>query len=91
MAAILVAGVPRLKVSLGETFPEFPIPEFDEQPKRLTQEEILTKRKGLKLSQAKFAAELGISVKKLSAWEHGKVVPTEEELEKINSYTPKKE
>ena len=67
VSAILVAGVPRLRVSLGETFPEFPIPEFDEQPKRLTPEEILTKRKGLKLSQAKFAAELGISVKKLSA------------------------
>jgi len=88
---VLIAGVPRLKVFLGETFPEFPIPEFDEKPQTLTPEEILTKRKELKLSQAKFAAELGVSVKKLSAWEHGKAVPTAEELEKLNSYIPAKE
>lgn len=87
----VIAGVPRLKVSLGETFPEFPIPEFDEEPQTLTPEEILAKRKGLKLSQAKFAAKLGISVKKLSAWEHGKAVPTNAEVEKINLFTPEKE
>jgi len=80
---MLVAGVPRLKVSLGETFPEYPIPEFEEEAKALTPEELLTKRKELGLSQAKFAAELGVSVKKLSAWEHGKAEPSEEELEKI--------
>jgi len=87
----VIAGVPRLKVSLGETFPEFPIPDFEEKPQTLTPEEILTERKGLKLSQAKFAAELGVSVKKLSAWEHGKAVPTDAEVEKINLFTPEKE
>jgi len=80
---VVVSGVPRLKVSLGETFPKFPIPDFDDVPQTLTPEEILAKRKAAGLSQVKFAAELGVSVKKVSAWEHGKAVPDEAEMEKI--------
>ena len=87
VAAVAVAGGAKLKVSLGDTFPAMPIPDFSP----LTPEQILTKRKGVKLSQAKFAAALGVSVKKVSAWEHGKAAPTEAELEKINSFTPEKE
>ena len=68
-----------------------PIPDFSDRTAPLTPEQILTKRKGLKHSQAKFAAALGVSVKKVSAWEHGKAAPTEAELEKINSFTPEKE
>ena len=81
----------KLKVSLGDTFPAMPIPDFSDKPEPLTPEQILTKRKGLKLSQVKFAAALGVSVKKVSAWEHGKATPTAEELEKINSYTQERE
>ena len=91
VSAVNVAGGAKLKVSLGDTFPAMPIPDFSGRTAPLTPEQILTKRKGLKLSQAKFAAALGVSVKKVSAWEHGKAAPTEAELEKINSFTPEKE
>ena len=67
-----------------------PIPDFCDKPEPLTPDQILTKRKGLGLLQVKFAA-LGVSVKKVSAWEHGKTVPTNAELEKINSFTQEKE
>lgn len=90
VAAVAVAGGAKLKVSLGDTFPAMPIPDFNDRTVPLTPEQILTKRKGLKLSQVKFAAALGVSVKKVSAWEHGKAKPTAEELEKIKSYTPKR-
>ena len=91
VSTLLVVGQARLKVSLGDTFPAMPIPDFGDRTAPLTPEQILTKRKGLKLSQVKFAAALGVSVKKVSAWEHGKAAPTECELEKINSFTPERE
>ena len=91
VAAVAVAGGVKLKVTLGDTFPALPIPDFNDKHEPLTPEQILTKRKGLKLSQVKFAAALGVSVKTVSAWEHGKAAPTEAELEKINSFTPEKE
>ena len=59
-----------------------PIPDFSDRTAPLTPEQILTKRKGLGLSQVKFAAALGVSVKKVSAWERGKTVPDEAEMEK---------
>ena len=80
---IIVGGEAALKVSLGDTFPEMPIPELDDEPEAITPEQILTKRKELGLSQAKFAAALGVSVKKVSAWEHGKSVPDDAVSEKI--------
>lgn len=83
VAAVAVAGGVKLKVSLGDTFPAMPIPDFDDKPEPLTPDQILTKRKGLELSQVKFAAALGVSVKKVSAWEHGKAVPNEVDQEKI--------
>ena len=85
VAAVAVAGGVKLKVTLGDTFPAMPIPDFDEKPAPLTTEQILTKRKGLKLSQVKFAAALGVSVKTVSAWEHGKTVPDEAETMKIRN------
>ena len=91
VAAVAVAGGAKLKVSLGDTFPAMPIPDFSDRTAPLTPEQILTKRKGLKLSQVKFATLLGVSVRKVAAWEHGKATPTAKELEKINSYTPEKE
>ncbi len=83
VSVLLVAGQARLKVSLGDTFPAMPIPDFNDKPEPLTPDQILTKRKGLGLSQAKFAAALGVSVKKVSSWEHGKAVPDESDQEKI--------
>ena len=90
VAAVAVAGGAKLKVSLGDTFPAMPIPDFDDKPEPHTPDQILAKRKGLGLSQVKFAATLGVSVKKVAAWEHGKAVPTDAELEKINSFTSEK-
>ena len=87
VAAVAVAGGAKLKVSLGDTFPAMPIPDFSEKPEPLTPDQILSKRKGLGLSQVKFAASLGVSVKKVSAWEHGKAVPSEVEMEKIKHIT----
>ena len=87
VSTVLVAGQARLKVSLGDTFPAMPIPEFYDKPEPLTPEQILTKRKGVGLSQVKFAAALGVSVKTVSAWEHGKAVPDEAEMEKIKHIT----
>ena len=83
ISAVADIGGAKLKVSLGDTFPAMPIPDFSDKPEPLTPEQILTKRKGLKLSQVKFAAALGVSVRKVAAWEHGKAAPTEAELEKI--------
>ncbi len=83
ISVVLDWGKPRLKVSLGETYKEIPIPKYDDEPKTLTPEDILAIRKKAGLSQVKFAAALGVSVKKVSAWEHGKTVPDEAETEKI--------
>jgi len=85
ISARLVAGQARLKVSLGDTFPAMPIPDFDDKPEPLTPEQLLTKRKGMGLSQVKFAAALGVSVKTVFAWEHGKAVPDEAEMERIKA------
>ena len=84
ISVVLDWGKPKLKVSLGETYKEIPIPKYeDEKPQPLTPEAILEIRKKTGLSQVKFAAALGVSVKKVSAWEHGKAVPDEVETEKI--------
>ena len=84
ISVVLDWGKPKLKVSLGETYKEIPIPKYeDEKPQPLTPEAILDIRKKAGLSQVKFAAALGVSVKKVSAWEHGKAVPNEGETEKI--------
>ena len=82
ISVVLDWGKPKLKVSLGETYKEIPIPKYeDEKPQPLTPESILEIRKKAGLSQVKFAAALGVSVKKVSAWEHGKSVPDEAEAE----------
>ena len=84
ISVVLDWGKPKLKVSLGETYKEIPIPKYeDEKPQPLTPEAILEIRKKAGLSQVKFAETLGVSVKKVSAWEHGKAVPDEVETEKI--------
>ena len=80
----IVAGKPCLKISIGQQYHDFGIPSYeDEKPQPLTPEAILEIRKKARLSQVKFAAALGVSVKKVSAWEHGKAAPDEAETEKI--------
>lgn len=78
-------GIAKSKVTLGDSFPEMPIPDFDEQPipAEFTPEVLRAKRKELGLTQIKFAAELGVSAKTVSAWENGKVQPNEAVKEKI--------
>ena len=84
ISVVLDWGKPKLKVSIGETYKEIPIPKYeDEKPQQLTPEAILEIRKKTGLSQVKFAAALGVSVKKVSAWEHGKAVPDEAEAKTI--------
>ena len=84
ISVVLDWGKPKLKVSLGETYKEIPSPKYeDEKSQPLTAEAILDIRKKAGLSQVKFAVALGVSVKKVSAWEHGKAVPDEIETEKI--------
>ena len=84
IACPLVAGKPRLKVSIGQQYHDFGIPSYEEEkPQPLAAEAILEIRKKAGLSQVKFAAALGVSVKKVSAWEHGKSVPDEAETERI--------
>ena len=83
ISGLFVAGQAKLKVTLGTTYPPMPIPDFDEKPEPLTPEQILAKRKELGLSQVKFAAALGVSVKKVSAWEHGKDTPDETVCDRI--------
>lgn len=90
VSAVNIAGGAKLKVSPGDTFPAMPIPDFTDKPELLTPEQFLAKRKALGLSQVKFAAALGVSVKKVSAWEHGKAVPDEAEVEKIKNMLIKK-
>ena len=78
------AGTVVLKVSLGDTFPPMPIPDFSEPARpELTPEVLRAKRKELGLTQVKFAAELGVSAKTVSAWEHGKTAPNEIVSERI--------
>jgi hypothetical protein len=83
ISVVLDWGKPRLKVTLGDTYKEIPIPKYDDEPKPLTPDDIFAIRKKAGLSQVKFAAALGVSVKKVSAWEHGKDMPDEAEAEKI--------
>ncbi|HCG27051.1 MAG TPA: hypothetical protein DER70_15875 [Lentisphaeria bacterium] len=83
VSAVNAAGVAKLKVVLGDTFPAVSIPDFTDESGLLTPEQLLAKRKALGLSQVKFAAALNVSVKKVSAWEHGKAEPSEDEIEKI--------
>ncbi len=85
ISAIAVAGGAKLKVSLGDTFPAMPIPDFSDRTAPLTPEQLLTKRKELELSQVKSAGALGVSVKTVSAWEHGKSVPDEVKTMKIRN------
>ena len=90
IACPIVAGKPRLKVSIGQQYHDFGIPSYeDEKPQPLTPDAIFEIRKKAGLSQVKFAAALGVSVKKVSAWEHGKVTPDEAETEKIRGISGK--
>jgi DNA-binding transcriptional regulator YiaG len=57
-----------------------------EPEKPLCAEKIVTLRKTMKLTQAKFAELFGVTARKVSEWEHGKSQPTTEQYEKMNSF-----
>ena len=90
-SVLLVSGVPRVKVRPGDTFPKIPFPEFSEpesEPKAVsdvTPDIVRTLRKRMKLTQIQFGEIFGISSKKVSAWEHDKAAPSEEQKQKIQS------
>ena len=76
---LLVNGVPRLKARPGDTFPAALSPALNEQKdmQEITPEFIFSLRKNMKLSQVRFGELVGVSSRKVSAWEHGNAVPTE--------------
>lgn len=90
-SVVLIDGVPRVKARPGATFPALPPPVFDEprnepeMPFEIPPEAILSLRKGMKLTQIQFGEIFGVSPKKVSAWEHGRAVPVEEQQNKIRS------
>ena len=71
--------------------PEIPFPEFGEpesEPETgsdVTPDVVRTLRKRMKLTQIQFGEIFGISSKKVSAWEHDKAAPSEEQKQKIQS------
>ena len=90
-SVLLVGGVPHIKARPGDTFPEIPFPEFGEpesEPETgsdVTPDIVRTLRKRMKLTQIQFGEIFGISSKKVSAWEHGRAAPPEEQKQKIQS------
>ena len=90
-SVLLVGGVPHIKARPGDTFPEIPFPEFGEpesEPETgsdVTPDIVRTLRKRMKLTQIQFGEIFGISSKKVSAWEHDKAAPSEEQKQKIQS------
>ncbi len=81
IAVHMVAGVPHLKVKLGDTFPETPTPVFDDP--EITPESIRALRRTQGMTQVAFAKLLETTPRKVSAWEHGKAVPDEEMKRKL--------
>ncbi len=86
-SVLLVGGVPHIKARPGDTFPEIPFPEFGEPEtgSDITPDVVHTLRKRMKLTQIQFGEIFGISSKKVSAWEHGRAEPSEEQKQKIQS------
>ena len=81
---LLVGGKPHVKARPGDTFPPLPFPVLDEpcnvQTTLLaTPQNILSLRRKMKLTQIQFGKIFGVSPKKVSAWEHGKM-PAREQL-----------
>lgn len=85
VSATLVNGSPRAKARPGDTFPELPPVPANEPKKPITAEDIASLRKEMKLTQVKFAELFGVTVRKVSEWEHGKSQPTAEQYEMMNS------
>ncbi len=59
------------------------MPVFDEP--EVTPEYILALRKSKGMTQVAFAELFGTTARKISEWEHGKAIPTEEQKAKILS------
>ena len=84
VSAIMKGGVPHAKVQLGGEFPK----SSEVAPERRTDviptgSEILALRKRLKMTQIRFGEKIGVSARKVSAWEHDRSRPNEAEAAKI--------
>lgn len=90
------AGSVNLTVRLGQKMPPPVVPDMfllTSEPEIVSPasmpgipETLRSRRKAKGLSQIKLAEVLGVSVKKISAWEHGKSVPTAEEQKKLDAF-----
>jgi DNA-binding transcriptional regulator YiaG len=85
VSVVFKKGVPHAKVQTGEEFP--PALNAGEKSQRevMTGEKILALRKQLKLTQIQFGEKIGVSARKVSAWEHDRSRPSEVESAKIAS------
>ena len=90
------AGSVNLTVRLGQEMPPPVVPDMfllTSEPEIVSPasmpgipETLRSRRKAKGLSQIKLAEVLGVSVKRISAWEHGKSVPTAEEQKKLDAF-----
>ena len=84
VSAIIKAGVPHAKVQLGGEFPKS-LKVAQERRADFTPagSEILALRKRLNMTQIRFGEKIGVSARKISAWEHDRSRPNEIEASKI--------
>ncbi len=83
VAVIFKNGAMHAKVQPGEEFPPVSDAREEQARENPTGEEIFALRKQLKLTQVQFGAKIGVSARKISAWEHGKARPDAAEAAKI--------
>ena len=86
VSVVFKKGGPQAKVQTDEEFP--PALNAGERSQRevMTGKKILALRKQLKLPQIQFGEKIGVSARKVSAWEHDKSLPGEVESAKIASW-----
>ena len=84
VSAVIKGGVPHAKVQLGGEFPKSPKVAQERRVDVIpTGSEILALRKRLNMTQIRFGEKIGVSARKISAWEHDRARPNEIEAAKI--------
>ena len=84
VSVIMKNGKPCAKVQLGDEFPVRPASASEKSSAVVaTGSEILALRKRLAMTQVSFGEKIGVSARKVSAWEHDRSRPNEIEAAKI--------
>ena len=84
VSAVIKGGVPHAKVQLGGEFPKSPEVAQERRADVIpTGSAVLALRKRLKMTQISFGEKIGVSARKVSAWEHDRSRPNETEAAKI--------